>query len=337
MGMLVDGKWMDEDQIIESGAFVREPSTFAASFDLDAGNSAPPDPRYWLIASRSCPWSHGATMARALLGLERHVGVHIARGPRIEGYATNGGEEWAVPGTPHRFKHLHQLYTLADPTFTGRSTIPVLWDRQTSKILSNDSRLILRAFSNLNHQIGRRDTVDLAPVELRDDIDMLNDWLFANLNNAVYRAGFAESQGAYDDAVKTVFMALDALESRLEKQCYLLGDEIAEADLRLFSTLVRFDSVYVTLHRCCRKRLTEFPALWSYARSLYALPEIKETVDFSEILRGSYLNDTSNNPHNITPVLPDADWGAPHDRQMMSSVSASVGTLLNASRVPKTT
>ncbi|WP_371171336.1 glutathione S-transferase C-terminal domain-containing protein [Aliiroseovarius sp. 2305UL8-7] len=322
MGMIVEGKWVSDDKIIQNSAYIREMSKFTDPIELEANTTIGSEPRYWLIASKSCPWSHGATIVRSLHKLEGQVGLHTAHGPRIEGYAIDGGESWNVPGTSERIEHLHQLYTLANKTFTGRSTIPVLWDAKALTILSNDSRSIMRSLSEMGKASGDG-SYNLAPIEIRSDIDAMIDWLFADLSNAVYRAGFAESQLAYDEAETTVFATLDALENRLSDQRYLLGAQITEADWRLFATLVRFDSVYVILHRCCRKRLTDYPALWSYARELYALPGVAETVDFPEILRGSYLNDTSNNPHNIIPVLPDVDWNAPHDRHQIGAAKQS--------------
>ncbi|MEP4294511.1 MAG: glutathione S-transferase C-terminal domain-containing protein, partial [Rhizobiaceae bacterium] len=203
--------------------------------------------------------------------------------------------------------------SLSDEMFTGRSTVPVLWDAGAARIVSNDSRSIIRSFTDLGRRLGNG-AVDLAPAALHDRIEATNDWLFAELSNAVYQAGFAESQRAYDVAEAAVFETLDALDNHLAKHRYLLGEVITESDWRLFATLVRFDCVYAVLHRCSRKRLVDYPSLWAYARELYAWPGAAETVDFAEILQGSYLNDTSNNPHNIVPALPRADWQAPSDR-----------------------
>ncbi len=318
MGMLIEGRWTQDEEIIRNGAFVREASTISEPVTLTAETPTNLSPRYWLIASKSCPWSHSATIIRAILRLEAHVGLHVAHGARVEGYAINGGSSWQVPGTGVQIEHLHQLYTISEPAFTGRSTVPVLWDAKTARILSNDSISILHALNGLGRTCGSG-RPDLAPADLRADIEAMNDWLFTGLNNAVYRAGFAENQCAYDDAVSTVFETLDELEDRLSHRRYLLGDTITLADWRLFATLVRFDSVYAVLHRCCRKRLVDYPALWSYARDLFSWPGVQETVDFAEILRGSYLNDTSNNPHGIIPEPPAADWQAPHDRDQIGA------------------
>ncbi|MCG8493395.1 MAG: glutathione S-transferase C-terminal domain-containing protein, partial [Sneathiellales bacterium] len=308
------GKWSDQGRIITNGKFNREKSVFSDPFNLQPGNCSENGPRYWLIASKSCPWSHGATLIRSFLSLEKEIGLHIAHGPRLQGYAINGGKSWQVPGTDTVIEHLHELYSLADPHYTGRSTVPVLWDAAKKKILSNDSRMIIRSLNRLGQECGKG-AYHLAPDHQLSEIDKMNDWLFRNLGNAVYRAGFAETQNTYNEAVETVFKALDRLEKKLARQRYLLGQSITETDWRLFATLVRFDTVYAILHRCCHKRLTDYPALWSYARELYSLPGVSDTVDFEEILRGSYLNDTSYNPHDILPTLPFADWRSPFDRE----------------------
>jgi len=314
MGMLINGKWSDKNRIIKNGAFKRENSAFSGPLNLRPGEGSQVGSRYWLIASKSCPWSHGATIIRSFLGLEKEIGLHIAHGPRLQGYAINGGKQWQVPGTDIHIEHLHELYSLSDPNYTGRSTVPVLWDAENTKILSNDSRRIIRSFNRVGQQCGKG-TYHLAPDHQLVEIDRMNDWLFQNLGNAVYKAGFAETQKAYNDAVKTVFKSLDRLEKKLARQRYLLGKSITEADWRLFATLIRFDNVYAILHRCSYKRLTDYPALWSYARELFSLPGVSETVDFDEILRGSYLNDTSYNPHDILPILPFADWRSPYNRE----------------------
>ena len=318
MGMIIDGNWTTEDRTMRNGAFLRAGSNFERRFKLEPTATSPTSPRYWLIASSSCPWSHGATIVRAFHELYDQVGLHIAHGPRIEGYAINGGAPWSVPGTSECINHLHQLYTLSDGKFTGQSSVPVLWDAQNATILSDDSRRILQALNDLGRLCGNA-PLDLAPDELRPEIDAFNDWLYSGLNNAVYQAGFAETQAAYDAAVANVFATLDQLEALLSEQRYLLGSAITEPDWRLFPTLVRFDGIYSTLHRCSRKRLTDYPALWSYARDLYAWPGISETVDFIEMLKGSYLNDTANNPNKIVPVLPEADWDSPHGRHQIGS------------------
>ncbi|MEQ8709479.1 MAG: glutathione S-transferase C-terminal domain-containing protein [Rhodospirillales bacterium] len=325
MGMLIDGSWVNDDKIIKDGKFHREQSKFAQPFLLNEEVASAAGQRCWLIASNSCPWSHGVTITRAFHSLQDQIGLHIAHGPRIQGYAINGGATWAVPGTTAQIAHLHQLYTLSDPRFSGRPTVPVFWDAQQATILSNESRRIMRALNSFGRDFGRHH-FDLAPDSLAAEIDTVSNWLYDGLNNAVYRAGFAESQDAYDSAVTDVFTTLDILEERLSSRRYLLGTAITEADWRLFPTLVRFDAVYATLHRCQRRRLTDYPALWAYARDLYGWPGISETVDFAEIVRGSFLNDTANNPHRIVPVRPAADWTTPHGRDALGDRCIHVRT-----------
>lgn len=316
MGMLIKGRWVEEDTIIKNGAFRREPSKLNEPFQIEANERPGTAPRYWLIASKSCPWSHRALIMRKLQGLDEHVALHIAHGPRRQGYAINGGNEWDVPGVNATIVHLHQLYTLSDPRFTGRSTVPVLWDTKEGKILSNDSEQILRALNTAGCAFGPKQ-LDFYPTVLREEIDALNTYIYEGLSNAVYRAGFAQSQKAYTAAVTDVFATLDRLEDRLSRQRFLIGNTLSEADWRLFPTLVRFDSIYYILHRCCRKRLIDYPHLWAYARDLYAWPGIKDVVDFEEIRSASYINDTAHNPHAIVAVQPSADWDAPHGRESL--------------------
>ncbi|WP_160776234.1 glutathione S-transferase C-terminal domain-containing protein [Stappia sediminis] len=267
-----------------------------------------------LIASLSCPWSHGVLIARALKGLETRLPLQIACGPRIQGYALDRSGPLAFSGAYER-RHVHELYAQSDPCYTGRATVPILWDRQDNRIVSNDSAKIMRGLDD----VPKAGAVILAPKFLQHDIDDLNAFLYARLSNAVYRAGLARSQVAYDEAVASVFETLEHLEERLGKRRFLLGSAVTESDWRLFTTLVRFDAVYATHFRCTRKRLVDFPNLWAYARDLYQWEGIAETVDFPEILAGYYLNDGDNNPHRIIAERPDAAWHAPHDRDRLGS------------------
>lgn len=311
MGMLVNGAWVDADKHLVNGEFRRETRQVAKPLCLEPTPADMAQPRYWLIVSRSCPWSHGTTIVRSIRTLESHVGLQVTTGPRVQGYAANGGLPWRVPGTDRSIVHLHELYTMSDPAYTGRSTIPVLWDARDGRIVSNDSLAIIRGLNDLARGLGRGP--DLVPEDLKTDINDLNARLYEQLGNAVYQAGFAEIQAAYDEAVERVFGMLDELEDRLSERKHLFGDRLTEADCRLFPTLVRFDNVYHVLHRCTRKRLTDYPALWTYARRVFAWPGVSDTVDFDEIMRGSYLNDTANNPHGIVPVVPALDWDATSD------------------------
>ncbi|MDE2790490.1 MAG: glutathione S-transferase C-terminal domain-containing protein [Paracoccaceae bacterium] len=311
MGMLIEGRWVPEaDRFIENGTFVRETSAF--DHDLDAAvicNLEAEPGRYRLIASRSCPWSHRTLLVRAVKGLERLLPVTFAGGPRVEGYALQ--DELSAKWSGIRcLCHVHQLYSLSDPGFSGRATVPLLWDTARRRIVSNDSARIMRALDGVNGT----ERYTLVPGHLAPEIDRLNRRIHEGLGNAVYRAGLAQRQDAYDEAVSDVFSTLDELEDRLANQRFLFGFVVTESDWRLFATLVRFDPVYATHFRCTRRRLCEYPNLWAYARDLWRWPGVSETVDLTAILRGYYLNDGDHNPHGIVADAPAVDWSASHDR-----------------------
>ncbi|MEM7025946.1 MAG: glutathione S-transferase C-terminal domain-containing protein [Pseudomonadota bacterium] len=311
MGMLVDGRWRDEDRQIEDGAFVRAASRYSEDLVEDIAGALALEPgRYHLVASLSCPWSHRTLIVRALNGLAAKVPLQIAGGQRVEGYPIDHGRNWRVPGTEQSILHVHQLYSLSDPSYTGRASVPILWDAQQLRIVRNDSAAIMRAFDAA--RCHGADDFTLVPAELRDAIDTVSACIYRNLSNAVYRAGLAERQDAYDEAVDSVFRTLDRLEDRLSSRRYLF-DVITEADWRLFTTLARFDAVYATHFRCTRRRLTDYPNLWGYARDLYGWRGIAETVDIGAILDGYYRNDGSN-PYGIVAAPPDVDWRAAHGR-----------------------
>ena len=316
MGMLIEGRWTEEDRVIRDGAYRRPTSRFAAELDAAtiAGLGSQPG-RFHLIASHSCPWSHRTLLVRRLKGLESCVPVQIAGGERVEGYPANGGDGWTVPGTTIEIVHLHQLYALGDPGYTGRVTVPVLWDSEARQIVSNESAVIMRAFDSA--RAGRGPDFALVPDHLANAIDAVNRRLYEGISNAVYRAGFAEAQPAYDAAVTDVFDTLDWLEARLSAQRYLHGAIITESDWRLFPTLVRFDAIYHVLFRCARRRLVDYPVLWAYARDLFGWAGVAETVDFDIMRTASYRSDRTNNPTGIVAVAPEADWRAPHGREAL--------------------
>lgn len=314
MGMMINGEWSpNTDRFLQDGAFVRESSGFDndPSFPPSASGPLPPD-RYILVASMSCPWSHRVLLARTLLGLQCSLPLCRAVEPRVEGYGLadcplleEGGEV-----SP---RHLHQLYSRSDPGYTGRATVPLIWDRSEGRIGSNSSMRILRGLAT----VGGRDGVHLAPDHLIGAIGGMNARIFEGLANAVYRAGLARRQSAYDAAVDDVFATLDWLEAHLAGNRYLLGTLISEADLCLFPTLVRFDAVYATHFRCTRRRLVDYPALWAYAREIFSWPGVAATVDFPSIQEGYFLNDGDHNPHAIVSALPDVDWTEPHGRERL--------------------
>lgn len=313
MGMLIEGRWSDEREIAE-GRYRRAGSVYDGDISAELANGLQHGPgRYCLIVSMSCQWSQRTLITRALKGLQDMIPMHIAFGPRLQGYAANAGKDWQVPGSDLCIRHLHQLYSLGDADYSGTVTVPLLWDSVEQRILSNESARIQRAFDALPAE----NNFKLVPAQLLAEIDALNLEIHANLCNAVYEAGFAQSQAAYDDAVERLFRQLDKLELMLSRQRYLFGNVFTETDINLFSTLVRFDSVYYLLHRCSKRRLIDYPALWAYSRDLYACAEIAATVDFDVIRQGSYQNDTQNNPFAIVAAAPLADWSAPQQRAQL--------------------
>ena len=309
--MLIEGRWIPEaDRYIEDGAFVRETSTFDLDLDVEDIRTLPAEPgRFRLIASRSCPWSHRTLLARAVKGLEPLLPVAFAGEPRIEGYALpdEASAEWSGIG---RLRHVHQLYTLSNPGYSGRATVPLLWDTARRRIVSNGSARIMRSLDGVSGT--KRYT--LVPGHLAPEIDWLNRRIDEGLANAVYRAGLAQRQDSYDEAVADVFATLDELEDRLTNRRYLFGSVVTESDWRLFPTLVRFDPVYATHFRCTRHRLRDYPNLWAYARDLWRWPGVSGTIDLAAILQGYYCNDGEHNPHGIIAEAPAADWSAGHDR-----------------------
>ena len=314
MGMLINGQWSsDIDRFMQDGAFVRESSGFDLdpSFCLTASGSLLSG-RYLLIASLSCPWSHRVLLVRALLGLQSCLPLCHAVKPRIEGYglADCRALDDASGVSPI---HLHQLYSRSDPGHTGRATVPLIWDRLNGCICSNSSARIMRGLEIAGGKVG----IQLAPDHLIAAIDRMNARIFEKLANAVYRAGLAIQQPAYDAAVADVFATMDWLEDHLAHNRYLLGSLISEADLCLFPTLVRFDTVYATHFRCTRRRLVDYPALWAYAREVFSWPGVAGTVDQKAIQEGYFLNDGDHNPHGIISLLPDVDWTEAHGRERL--------------------
>lgn len=303
MGMLIDGKWdAAADRSMVSGTYRRELSALPTSIDpkvlREIGNAKG---RIFLIASASCPWSHGAVVALILAGLEDIIEIQWAGGARREGYGL-------LPGGPlpnrSDFQHVHQFYTSTVPDYTGRSTVPILWDAVDRRILSNSSADIMAIFDDESSK------TDLRPTALRNEIDHLIQYIFDGLSNAVYRAGKAQRQDEYDDAVDTVFSTLDTLEDKLDDRPFLFGNDLTMADIRLFASLVRFDTVYATHFRCTRKRLVDYPRLWRFTRRIFQRPGIRQTVDFDEIRYGYYVNDGDHNPNGIIGQQPEIDWGS---------------------------
>ena len=324
MGMLVDGHWVEADSTIVDGRFIRPEGVFCEDVGGIAKRLRSQPGRYWLIASSSCPWSHRTLLVRSLKRLEHAVPVQIAGGERTQGYAVADDAEWAVPGSVSRISHLHELYRLSVPAYTGRATVPVLWDSHACRIVSNESACIVRALDAAD--MGSASAFTLIPPLLRDRINALNADLHVGLFNAVYRAGFAQRQDAYEEEVQSVFDALDRLERRLANARYLFGRIITETDWRLFPTLVRFDAVYHGHFKCSRRRLIDYPHLWAYARDLYSWCGVAATVDLCAIRDGYYRHDRNLNPFGIVAAAPEADWTAAHGRERLGPVQVALTT-----------
>jgi putative glutathione S-transferase len=317
MGVLIDGKWTDGElpqETSATGQFKRVDSSFRDRITADGSSGFKAEPgRYHLYVSLACPWAHRTLIMRTLKGLEKAIGVSVVHWHMAE----HGWEFKQGPGaTGDRLfglDYLHQIYTRANPDYTGRVSVPVLWDRETQTIVNNESAEIIRMFNAAFDQVGATGP-DYYPKPLRPEIDAVNEQVFEHVNNGVYKAGFARSQEAYDEAVGALFDTLDQLEERLAGQRYLAGDRITEADFRLFTTLARFDAVYVGHFKCNLRRLVDYRHLWPYARELYQHPRVAATVDFHHIKHHYYGSHESVNPTGIVPKGPLIDWAEPHGR-----------------------
>lgn len=322
MGLLVDGTWQDRwyDTGASGGRFVRGDSQFrnwvmpdgAPGPSGEGGFPAEPG-RYHLYVSLACPWAHRTLIFRTLKGLEDAIGVSVVHWHMAEQGWTFAPGPGCTGDQLYGSDYLHRIYTRARPDYSGRVTVPVLWDKQRRTIVSNESSEIIRMLNSAFDGLGAAPG-DWWPTELREAIAPVNDRVYATVNNGVYRSGFATTQEAYEEAVSELFASLDWLEERLGRQRWLMGDRPTEADWRLFTTLVRFDPVYVGHFKCNLRRLTDYPALWAYARALYQWPGVAPTVDFMHIKRHYYGSHASINPTGIVPMGPVLDWTAPHGR-----------------------
>ena len=319
MGKLVDGVWRDEwyDTKKSGGRFKRSDSAFRdwVTADGSSGFAAAPG-RYHLYVSLACPWAHRTLIFRKLKRLEAVVSVDVVHWHMAENGWSFGNEDGddAVTGDRVLGKDfLHQVYTTARPDYTGRVTVPVLWDKERNTIVSNESAEIVRMLNGAFDAWGDAG-LDLYPEALRAEIDAVNEPIYHRVNNGVYKTGFATSQAAYDQAFAELFETLDELEARLGRQRYLAGAAITEADWRLFTTLLRFDAVYHGHFKCNRRRLVDYPALWAYTRELYQVPGVAETVNLHHIKQHYYASHRGVNPTGIVPRGPEIDFTAPHGR-----------------------
>ncbi len=324
MGLLIDGVWHDQwyDTKSTGGRFERKESSFRDWVRADGSTRfAPEAGRYHLYVSLACPWAHRTLIFRRLLGLEEAVSLSI-----VDPYmGANGWEfgssEGCIPDTVNGAKKLHEVYTKADAHYTGRVTVPVLWDKQHGTIVSNESSEIIRMFNSEFDAVAAHPEHDFYPEALRAEIDEINAFVYPNVNNGVYRCGFATSQEAYEEAFCQLFGALDQLEERLGRQRYLVGDRMSEADWRLFTTLVRFDAVYVGHFKCNLRRIADMPNLQGYLRELYQFPGVAETVNMTHIKRHYYESHGTINPTGVVPAGPELDLDTPHGRERLQAAS----------------
>ena len=322
MGMLIDGKWDSGDGkwASKDGKFRRAESQFRCSDGANAiknGFVAEVD-RYHLYVSLACPWAHRTLIFRRLKGLESIIPVTVVHPHMLE-----QGWQFDESEPLYSFQHAHQLYSKADPHYSGRVTVPVLWDKKFETIVCNESAEIIRIFNSAFNELTGN-SVDYYPEALRTEIDEINAFVYPNINNGVYRCGFATEQKAYEEAFDSLFSALDRVESILSEHRYLVGNTLTEADWRLFTTLVRFDAVYVGHFKCNQQRIADYPNLSNYIRDLYQHEGVGETVDMKHIKEHYYYSHESINPTRIVPKGPELDFDAPHDRQRFEPLVQSV-------------
>ena len=326
MGLLVDGEWRDQwyDTKATGGRFKRDISRFRNWVTADgragptgaSGFEARPD-RYHLYVSYACPWAHRTLIFRKLKGLEDMIPVSVVHWYMVENGWTFADGDGVISDPIHDADYMYQVYQAADASYTGRVTVPVLWDKEKQTIVSNESADIIRMLNSAFDGIGATEG-DYYPEPLREEIDEINARVYSTVNNGVYKAGFATSQEAYEEAVEPLFESLEWLDGRLSTQRYLLGDRITEADWRLFTTLLRFDPVYVGHFKCNRRRIVDFENLWPYVRDLYQVPGVADTVHMDHIKSHYYGSHDTINPTRIVPVGPDIDYSEPHGRDALS-------------------
>ncbi|MEM1289143.1 MAG: glutathione S-transferase family protein [Pseudomonadota bacterium] len=330
MGLLVDGQWKDEwyDTKKTGGKFVRKQSHFRSWVTAD-GSAGPSGKagfkaeagRYHLYVSYACPWAHRTLIFRKLKGLEDMISYDVVS-PLMYQHGWVFGGEPGDGGSDSLFgvERLYEIYQRADAQYTGRVTVPILWDKTTDTIVSNESSEIIRMLNSAFDAAGAR-AGDYYPEALRAEIDQINERIYHGLNNGVYKSGFATTQAAYEEAVSVVFDVLDEVEDRLSQQRYLVGDQITEADWRLFTTLVRFDPVYVGHFKCNHKRIADYPNISGYLRELYQWPGVAETVSMDHIKRHYYMSHETINPTRVVPTGPELDFEKPHRREHLKAAA----------------
>jgi glutathionyl-hydroquinone reductase len=327
MGLLIDGVWHDQGYDTKStgGRFVRRDSAFRNWVTADGaagpsgkGGFKAEAGRYHLYVSLACPWAHRTLIVRALKGLEGAISISVVNWRMLEQGWTFEDAPGVVPDPVHGARYLHEVYAAAESGYTGRVTVPVLWDKESGSIVNNESSEIIRMFNEAFDGLGAT-RGDYYPRELRGRIDELNGRIYDTVNNGVYKAGFATTQPAYEEAVRPLFETLDWLDARLATGRYLLGDRQTEADWRLFTTLVRFDPVYVGHFKCNLRRVADYPNLSGYLRDLYQVPGVAGTVNMQHIKGHYYESHRTINPSGIVPIGPDLDLTVPHGRERIGA------------------
>ncbi len=316
MGLLVEGKWQDKwyDTKSTGGRFVRKESQFRdwVTADGSSGYKADPD-RYHLYVSLACPWAHRTLILRKIKKLENIVPISI-----VDPFMAENGWEFSeypgsIPDSVNKSDFLYQVYTVAKPDYTGRVTVPVLWDKKNKLIVNNESSEIILMFNSEFNEFGDS-SIDFYPEELREEIDRINALVYDNINNGVYKCGFATTQEAYNEAFEKLFDTLDEIEKSLGDRRYLAGEIVTLADWRLFTTLLRFDSIYYSHFKCNLRRIQEYPNLSNYLRELYQYPGVKETINFKHIKEHYFRSHKTINPTGIVPLGPELNLSSPHDR-----------------------
>lgn len=326
MGLLIDGTWHDQwyDTASNDGRFVRKAAQFRNWVTADGqpgpsgsgGFKAEPN-RYHLYVAYACPWAHRTLIFRTLKGLEAIISVSVVHWLMAEQGWTFAEGDGVIPDEVNQATYVHQIYTKADPTYTGRATVPILWDKVTQTLVSNESSEIIRMFNSAFDGVGA-EPGDYWPKTWRTKLEPINDRIYHTVNNGVYKSGFATTQETYEEAVLPLFETLDWLEERLSQQRYLMGNQLTEADWRLFTTLVRFDPVYVGHFKCNLRRIIDYPNLWSYVRDLYQIPGIAKTVNMQHIKCHYYQSHETINPTRIVPKGPEINFSAPHARALLT-------------------
>ena len=323
-GMMIDGEWKKEGyEKDDKGRFQRNPTTFRNWVKADGSSDFKPEAgRYHLYVSYACPWAQRTLIMRQLKGLEEAISVSI-----VDPLMQDEGWEFSdypgsIPDTINHAEYLREIYAKADSHYTGRVTVPILWDKQKQTIVSNESREIIRMFDWEFENLAQKQD-NFCPEELHEEVDRVIDAIYEPINNGVYKSGFATSQEAYDEAVTKLFDALDQWEEVLKKQRYLCGDRLTEADICMFTTLLRFDAVYYVHFKCNIRHIWDYPNLWNYLKDIYQHPGVKETCNLEHIKRHYYMSHPHVNPSGIVPKGPYFDLESPHNREQIAKVATT--------------